>query len=387
MTISADTHPRPSAPFRLAKVETHVLRWPVRRPVQTSFGTMLDRPAVLVRVEDTDGAAGWGEVWCNFPSCGAEHRARLVDTVVAPLVVGPTWASAEAAFEHLGAATAVLALQTGEPGPLAQAIAGVDLAIWDLLARRAGAPLWQVLGGRSDTVQVYASGINPDRPEDTVRAKHAEGHRAFKLKVGFGDARDLANVEAVRGALPPGAEFMLDANQGWDLDAAGRMADRLAPFGPTWLEEPLRADRPLSEWTRLAARNAIPLAGGENLIGMGAFESMIASGACRVVQPDLAKWGGVSGCLPVIDRVHAAGLRYCPHFLGAGIGLLASAHVLAARGRADGLLEIDANENPLRTVLGPALNSIVDGRARLGNLPGLGVEPDLAQLRELCQMR
>jgi D-galactarolactone cycloisomerase len=378
-----DLHTPTVQTFTLAKVETYVLRWAVRRPVRTSFGTMTDRPAVLVRVEDVDGAAGWGEVWCNFPSCGAEHRARLVDTVVAPLAVGQTFGTASSAFEHLTARTAVLAIQAGEPGPIAQAIAGVDLAVWDMLSRRAGQPLWQFLGGASSEVEVYASGINPDRPQDTVRAKHAEGYRAFKLKVGFGEAHDLANVEAIRAQLPPGTRFMLDANQAWDLDAALRMTGRLNEFGLTWLEEPLRADRPASEWLQLAQVTPIPLAAGENLIGLSAFETMIASTALKVVQPDLAKWGGISGCLPVIDRIQKAGLRYCPHFLGAGIGQLASAHVLAGRGRVGGMLEIDSNENPLRTALSPALNEIVDGRANLGAASGLGVEPDIQQLRDL----
>jgi len=102
-----------------------------------------------------------------------------------------------------------------------------------------------------------------------------------------------------------------------------------------------------------------------------------------VVQPDLAKWGGISGTAAVIDRIAAAGLRYCPHYLGGGIGLLASAHLLAARGEADGWLEVDANENPLRTLLCPPLASLDNGRMTLPAAPGLGVEPDLATLRDL----
>lgn len=374
-------------PFTLARIQAYVLRWPVKRPVQTSFGTMHDRPALLVRVEDADGAVGWGEVWCNFPGCGAEHRARLLETVVAPLVVGQSYASAEAAFAHMSARTAVLAIQSGEPGPIAQVIAGIDLALWDMLSRRAGAPLWQFLGGASDLIRVYASGINPDRPEDTVLAKHAEGYRAFKLKVGFGEERDLANVRTVRARLPSGSELMLDANQAWDLAGALHMSSRFSEFAPRWLEEPLRADRPLSDWAQLAEKTDIPLAAGENLIGPDAFEAMINSRTLKVVQPDLAKWGGISGCLPVIDRIHEAGLRYCPHFLGAGVGQLASAHILAARGQAGGMLEIDANENPLRAALSAALGAIVEGEAQLGNAAGLGVQPDIAQLRDICGVR
>ena len=265
-----------SAAFgRLVKVEAHVLRWPVRVPVRTSFGTMHDRPAVLVRVEDADGAHGWGEAWCNFPSCGAEHRARLIETVLAPLLIGSSFASAEAAWAELTAKTAVLAIQSGEPGPIAQAIAGVDIALHDLAARRRGLPLWRHLArdGAADdrraVVPVYASGINPDRPGDTVAALRAAGYTAFKRKVGFGEARDVANLAAVRAAAGADATVMVDANQAWDLEAAVAMARRLAPSTPAWLEEPLRADRPWPEWRRLAADSPIPLAAGENMIGEG----------------------------------------------------------------------------------------------------------------------
>jgi len=378
----------------IARIEVHVLRWPVRVPVRTSFGVMHDRPAVLVRVEDGEGAFGWGEAWCNFPSCGAEHRARLIETVLAPLVVGRSFASPRAAFDELSARTAVLAIQSGEPGPIAQAIAGVDTALHDLAARRAGLPLWRHLRDEAGApacpaatcdVPVYASGINPERPGDIVAALREAGHTAFKLKVGFGEARDLDNLAAVRAAAGAAADVMVDANQAWDLETAIAMGRRLAELAPGWIEEPLRADRPWPEWQRLAAACEIPLAAGENMIGADAFDALIASRAIAVVQPDLAKWGGVSGVLDVIDRIAAAGLRHCPHYLGAGIGLLASAHVLAANAREDGWLEVDANENPLRTLLCPPLASLRAGRITLDAAPGLGIEPDIAALRAMCE--
>src|SRR6476659_7332941 len=142
---SRDSHR--SLPPAIARIEVYVLRWPVRVPVLTSFGVMHDRPAVLVRVEDTEGTFGWGEAWCNFPACGAEHRARLIETVLAPLVVGRSFASPRAAFAALSEQTAVLAIQSGEPGPIAQAIAAIDIAMHDLAARRARLPLWRHLLG------------------------------------------------------------------------------------------------------------------------------------------------------------------------------------------------------------------------------------------------
>ena len=99
----------------------------------------------------------------------------------------------------------------------------------------------------------------------------------------------------------------------------------------------------------------------------------------RVLQPDIAKWGGLSKCVPIAREALKTGLRYCPHYLGGGLGLLASAHALAAVG-GDGLLEIDANPNPLRTTLCGSLTEISNGRASLNDEPGLGIVPDLSKL-------
>lgn len=373
--------PLPLSPIRPGRVEAFVFRCPVATPVRTSFGTMRDRPAVFVRVEDVDGAVGWGEIWCNFPSCGAEHRAMLLDTVMAPLLTSRGFDGPVNAFEWLTGQTAVLAIQSGEPGPIAQVIAGIDIALWDLCARRDGLPLWRYLGGQHDVVGVYASGINPDRPQEIAEARLAEGYRAFKLKIGFGEARDLANLAALREVLGNELPLMADANQGWTLEEACRMAQRLEAFSLGWLEEPLRADRPWVEWKVLAGTTGIPLAAGENIAGTSAFEAALATAPLSVLQPDIAKWGGISGCWPVIGRARQAGIRYCPHFLGGGIGLLASAHVLAAAG-GDGLLEVDANPNPLRTLTCASLASIAEGTAMLTEEPGLGTTPDPEALRE-----
>jgi len=368
---------------RIRRLSAHVLRWPVEIPVRTSFGVMHDRPMLLIEAEDVDGARGWGEAWCNFPSVGAEHRARLVESVFAPMVEGVELGTPPAAFERLTRASAVLAIQSGEPGPIAQCIAGIDIALWDLAARRAGVALWKLLGGTDPEIGVYASGLNPDGPEKLAAARRAEGYTAFKLKVGFGAERDLANLRALRAELGNATPLMVDANQAWSLEEAMRMAPLLGELGIQWLEEPLRADSGYGDWKALAAASPVPLAAGENIAGHAAFEAAREARVFGVVQPDMAKWGGFSGCLPVAKAILASGARFCPHYLGGGVGLLASAHLLAAAG-GGGLLEIDANHNPLRSACCGPLARVRDGRARLEDLPGLGVEPDLDALRALC---
>ena len=365
--------------LQIARVEAFVYRAPIQIPVETSFGIMRDRPAVFVCVTDIDGVSGWGEVWCNFPMVGAEHRARLVDSVFAPLLKGRALESPQAAFTALTAQTEVLAIQAAEPGPIAQCIAGLDTALWDLHARRLAQPLWRLLGGVSPVVPVYASGLNPTAPEALAAQRHAEGYRAFKLKVGFGAARDLGNLGALRQAVK-GCPLMVDANQAWDLDTAKAMATAMAEFDLGWLEEPLRADRPWSEWQALSQHADMPLAAGENLAGFAAFDAALASGTLGVVQPDMAKWGGFSAGVAVARQINGAGLRYCPHYLGGGVGLLASAHLLAAVG-GNGMLEVDANPNPLRTLTCGPVAHVTEGQVMLTDAPGLGAEPDRQALQ------
>lgn len=361
----------------LARVEALVYRVPLPRPIPNSFGALRDRPTILVRVEDKGGAVGWGEIWCNFPPPGAEHRARLLRELVAPLATAQPFAAPEDLYERLANATHVMAIQGGEPGPFAQVLAGLDIAVHDLVARKSGEPLWRRLGGHSPTMSCYASGLNPDDGTEVALQRRADGHRAFKLKVGFGRERDLANVRALRAALGPDATIMVDANQAWPVvTTAMDMARALEEFGLAWLEEPMPASLPWELWKRLAETTAIPLAAGENLRGDESFAAAGAEGGIRVVQPDIAKWGGFTGCQRVARAALTAGWRYCPHFLGGGIGLVASAHLLAAVG-GDGLLEVDANENPLqRLMFGPAL-SLAEGRVMLNDQPGLGCVPDL----------
>jgi L-alanine-DL-glutamate epimerase-like enolase superfamily enzyme len=363
---------------KIARVTPHVFRAPVATPVVNAFGTMRDRPMALVAVEDADGAVGYGEIWCNFPVVGAEHRARLVASVFAPLLIDAPPATPGETCTRLAAAVASQVLQTGEPGPFAQCLAAIDQALTDLAARRAGLPLWRHLGGTDPRVPVYASGLGPDDAGALALRQWDRGFRAFKLKVGFGEARDLRNLRALRDALPAGATLMVDANQAWTPAAAAGMLRALRDFDLAWVEEPIAADAPLGEWQALA-RVAAPLAlaAGENLASRAALDAAIASGAIRVLQPDIGKWGGFSQGLVVGKAAVAAGLRFCPHWLAGGVGLAASLHLRATAG-GDGWTEWDANPNPLREAF--PLPQVIAGAVVLGAAPGLGFVPDLAAL-------
>jgi D-galactarolactone cycloisomerase len=362
---------------RIAKVECWVLRAPITTPVANAFGAMANRPAVFLRLSASDGAWGWGEVFSNFPPCGAEHRARLVDTIFAPLLSDVAADDPAPVRALLDRRTRQMAIQCGEPGPFAQITGAVDQALWDMAARRAGSPLWKHLGGQN-RVRVYASGIGPERVDEIGLSKRAEGFAAFKLKVGFGNARDVANLAAMRAALGDNATIMLDANQAWSPDEAPERIATLAPYRPHWIEEPVGADQPHDVWRELASNSEVPIAAGENLRGQQAFDEAIDAGYLAFVQPDVGKWGGISGGLDVARHADARNVAYCPHWLAGGVGLAASMHALAGSGSAHGYAEVDANPNPLREEVFPL--AIEDGHVTLSDAPGLGVEPDMRRL-------
>lgn len=357
-----------------ARIEAFVLDAPIENPVTNSFRTLTSRTSLLVRVTDRDGAFGWGEIWCNYPPGAAAHRAQLLERVVAPMITGRRFSDPRDAFAFMETATRVPALQSGEPGPFAQVVAGIDIALWDLAARRAGEPLWRWLGG-TPTVRVYASGLGPDRPERLAEQKLTDGYTAFKLKVGFDTATDERNLRALRSLVGAGGDVMVDANQRWSLEAALDAARRLDEFRLAWIEEPIPADEPISRWQALARSCTTPLAAGENLRGYEALGGAVASGALRVIQPDAGKWGGFSGCLEIAHKARDAQVQFCPHWLGGGVGLAAALHLLAASGGA-GWGEVDANPNELRTVFLPEGFRVNEGRVTLSDQPGLGAIPD-----------
>jgi L-alanine-DL-glutamate epimerase-like enolase superfamily enzyme len=364
------------SPIRIASVEAFAFRVPIASPIKVAFGTFRDRPVVYVRVTDEDGHEGWGEAWCNWPAVGAEHRARLVADIGERLV-GQSFARPGDVFRKLDTALEVHVLQTGEVGPIAQALAGIGIAVWDFAARRLGIPLYRFLGsGPAETVPVYATGINPDGPEHFAASRKAEGHRAFKLKIGFGQELDRRNIEAMRTTLGRDAVLMVDANQSLTVEAALDLAGAVAGFDLRWLEEPLRVDRPQAEWQQLAAAAAIRLAAGENIRG-AALDEAAAGEVLQVVQPDMTKWGGFTGNLPVAQTAVSHGKSFCPHVFGGGI---ASLHLLAASGR-DGMLEFDCHPNAGRELVVGSLLPVADGRVPVPQEPGLGATPDLEALR------
>lgn len=330
----------------------------------------------LVRITSEDGAVGWGEAF-GLPAPLA--TTAMVEAVLAPALVG-------AVLEEPGAMLADLrayfiALGHGG-GPAMEALSGVDIALWDLQARRAGQPLATFLGATPGPVETYASpvGFQPSLEDSAARARElcGEGFKALKIKVGRGVAIDAAHVGAVRDAVGPEVSLMCDANCGYTPAEAIAAASEFAAIGVLWLEEPIPPNdhAALAEIRRAAP---IPIAGGENEFTVEACARLAEAGAVDILQPNIARIGGVTGLLAVGALCARHGLRLAPHGVGSSVGVSAAVHACRA---AEGFMTYEANRllNPLRDSLGAHPLLVEDGRLVAADLPGHGGEPDPAEL-------
>ena len=371
--------------FKIERVEAIVLRAKIKNPVQTSFGTMYDRPALLVRITDNNGCVGFGEIWGNFPANGAEYKASLLVKEFAYWLRGRCFCSPAEIFDGLSAAFSVLSLQTGDPGTFLQIIAGIDQALWDLVARNQNQKLCNLFGVPADSVKAYASGIHPKEVKERVSFALDRGFSSFKIKVGFGMKTDQQGLIEASELTCDKHQLMADANQAWlSTSEASENIETLNRFNLAWIEEPLRANAPLHDWQALKKSIEVPIAGGENLCTLATIKSYWEKGTFNYMQPDIGKIGGFTGLLRIFGTPNAFSSHdnaYCPHWLGGMVGLAASAQLLTIVGNR-GLLEVDSNENPIREVLADwNLSPSKRGRIKLPEENGIGITPDLTAMK------
>ena len=255
----------------------------------------------------------------------------------------------------------------GRSGVATQALAALDIALYDLKSKRAGLPLAKFLGAHRDSVRTYnTSGgfLNASIAEVQERASRSieEGIGGIKIKVGLPDqAEDLRRVAAVREHLGPDVPLMVDANQQWDRSTALRMGRKLEEFDLVWIEEPLDAYDAEGHAT-LAAALDTPIATGEMLASVAEHERLIAARACDIIQPDAPRVGGITQFLRLATLADQAGLDLAPHF-----AMEIHLHLAAAYPREPWVEHFDW--------LDPLFNEQLEtreGRMLVPNRPGLG---------------
>lgn len=260
--------------------------------------------------------------------------------------------------------------EAGAGGVTTIALAGVDLALWDLHCGERS--LADVLGRRRAAVPVYGSGVSHYTLEELVaqaRRWKAAGYPAVKIKVGLPDLReDVERVAAVREVIGPDVALMVDANQRWDLLRARRAIEALAPYGLHWVEEPLPADD-VAAHVELRRSVDVPIAVGENVHTGYGFRDLLAAGACDVVQPNVVRVGGITPFLRIAELARAYDVPVHPHLLPEISGQLACALPLPCM-----VEEVeDASFAALGLLAEPYPVEIAGGELRAHRGPGLGL--------------
>jgi L-alanine-DL-glutamate epimerase-like enolase superfamily enzyme len=225
-----------------------------------------------------------------------------------------------------------------------QGSAGIDIALWDLMGKACGQPLYKLWGGSRDRVPAYASMVRLSTPQErTALARRLadEGWRAIKLRLHHATmAEDLAVVEQVKGAVGDRMEIMVDANQAqssgtwqpgiqWDFRRALETARELDQLGCYWLEEPLTRYA-FEDLARINDEVGLPLAGGENNPGLHEFADMLAGNVYDVLQPESMVLGGITALRKVGVLAETHGKRVAPHHGGRGLGTVAHLHLIAS---------------------------------------------------------
>ncbi|MFC5996445.1 mandelate racemase/muconate lactonizing enzyme family protein [Pseudonocardia hispaniensis] len=368
----------------IEQVEFVGLRSALDPPATFSWGMASERNVGLVRVRTSDGVDGWGETSVTFPLWSLEERHATVDRGLAPLVTGEPCGDIDeiaAVIAHAERSMARLR-HLWSPVGISGAIGALEMALLDAWGQSRGAPVWELLGGERAAVPLYAVGFTggPDAAAEQAVRCVGEGYRSVKVRVGFGEQTDLAQLATFRRALGARTTILADVNMGWDRATAAAMLPKLAEFDLGWLEEPLPRDD-LAGLVELSDISPVPLAAGENCYTRAEALALVGSGAVRYVMPDLARCGGL---LTALDYARAAldrGLQYSPHHYASDIGFSAMLTLCAIAGSPAPILR-DVSPWPLRSDLLTQPVDIQDGQAWPSAEPGLAPRPDPAVIEK-----
>jgi len=339
------------------KLEASVRYASWRSPLRAAHTSESDatppRPLVLVRLQAADGSVGYGEA-----APLADYDAVTLDQVLAALRLYEPVCAAGAGLSH-----AELLAVCAASAPLPQALAAIDLALWDLAGQRAGQPVWQLLGAREPPIVELNAAVGADHPDPAARQASDAVERGFqciKLKVGVGD--DLARVRAVRDAVGPHVRLRLDANGAWRPDQAIQTLASLAGFNIELCEEPVHGLPGIAAVA--AALPDLAVAADESAADPALFKARVCAAVCLKI----SRCGGISGILRDASAARAAGYEvYLASTLDGPLGIAAALHAAAVLDptRACGLATLDRFQ-------APEVLPLYHGRMAPAPGPGLG---------------
>lgn len=352
---------------------------PAERQHRTDLGTKVKSDAVLILVDTDEGLTGMGA------SLGSpETVSAIVKYDLAPALVGEDPMYSEFLWEKMyNGSRWKPALERGHSQPMdgrrgvtMEAVAGVDIAIWDVKSQALGLPVYKALGAVRDSIRGYGSGgwAPGDEAEEEMGGYAAKGFSAVKMRVvgrdGFSVENTVRRVRAARRGIGDDVELMIDAHGSLDVSTAIRLARTLEEYDLAWFEEPISPDdHPgLAEVRR---STIIPIATGEREFTRFDFEDLFMHRAVDIAQPDIARAGGFTEIRRIGAMASARGIRLAPHAWGSGVLFAASVHMAMASPNCH-ILEVSQGYMPMMNELFEEPYDIRDGTVYAPQTPGLG---------------
>jgi L-alanine-DL-glutamate epimerase-like enolase superfamily enzyme len=310
--------------MKITRVEVTHTSAPKPHAVRDAIQLLDRNGATQVTIHTDEGVSGSSDTYFGRVAASPAVLAHLIEGELGPEIVGTDPFLVRGIRDRLWRLTDY----HGTTGLALFGIAAIDLALWDLIGKALGQPVWRILGATRDRVPAYAMVGWLELDDDGLRrvctTAMGQGFRGVKMKVGGGTlAEDVHRIEVVREAIGPDAALMVDANQVFTVAEALRRGRVYEELGCAWFEEPIRADD-TDGHVLLEHRLDIPIATGENRYGIRQFRDLLARGGVGIVQPDLRRAGGLTECLEIGLMAHGFGIPYASHGGGAHLHLLAA---------------------------------------------------------------
>ena len=360
--------------MKINKVEAMVLTCQLYKPIMDATYTLPHRSAVLVKIATDEGVSGIGEAaYFGGPPMITK---MIIAKELADYIIGEDPLNIERLWEKMYQRS----IKHGRKGAIIASMSGIDVALWDIKARVAGMPLYRLLGGGHEKIRAYASagfyaeGKGLRELAEEMASYVKEGFTAVKMKIGrLSQAEDAARVAAVRKAIGPNIDLLVDGNNAYTAYEAIKIARKMEEYDIFWFEEPVPAED-IEGSARVAAAIDTPLAAGENEFTRYGFRDLIINQALDIAQPDTTWCGGITEARKIAAMASAWNITCVPHSFSSAIALVSNLHFSASITNSM-FQEFDRNHNPLREeLLTEPVKINKDGYIDLWDRPGLGVE-------------
>ena len=385
--------------MKISSIKSHVLRYELDKELGYSQQYYKHRTAHLVEIETDEGITGWGE--CFGPGNIALANKYIVEKVIQPLIIGEDPINKEYIWHKVYN----LLRDSGQKGMPIQALSGIDIALWDILAKKAKLPLYQLLGGKTNNkIPVYGYGMMLQKKsvEELCELFKKEANqikeknfKAMKMKVGLGPKEDLKLVSAVREAIGNNFKLMVDANHAYNKNDALYVGKGLDEMEIYWFEEPV-APEDYDGYKELKEKLKTNIAGGEAEFTKYGWNQLIKNNCIDIAQPEVCGLGGITEYLKVSALAQSNFIPIVNHVWGSALSVAVNLHLLTSLPDMPGglfptksMLEFDTTEkNIFITDLAEEKFSILDQvkdkdgfASPLENI-GIGINPKKDFIKE-----